>query len=82
MPDMPISIPVNPDARVYGLALFLALMSGLLFGMVPVRQVFSTDPYQIVKAGSTVSMSNDHPIFDQTVRKVFAQTVSHVTGNS
>ena len=28
-------------------------MSGFLFGVVPVRQVLRTDPYQIVKAGST-----------------------------
>jgi predicted permease len=33
--------------------LLLALASGLLFGIVPVRQVLRTDPYQIVKAGST-----------------------------
>ena len=45
--------PVNPDANVYGIALALALLSGLLFGLVPVRQVLRTDPYQIVKSGST-----------------------------
>jgi predicted permease len=44
---------VNPDARVYGVALLLALASGFLFGAVPVRQVLRTDPYQIVKSGST-----------------------------
>ena len=27
-------------------------MSGILFGLVPVRQVLKTDPYQIVKSGS------------------------------
>jgi predicted permease len=49
----PIRVPVTPDASVYGIALILALVSGILFGMVPVRQVLRTDPYQIVKAGST-----------------------------
>ena len=44
---------VNPDARVYGVALLLTLASGFLFGAVPVRQVLRTDPYQIVKSGST-----------------------------
>jgi predicted permease len=48
----PISLPVNPDANVYGMALLLALASGFLFGAVPVRQVLRTDPYSIVKAGS------------------------------
>ncbi|HKV26803.1 MAG TPA: FtsX-like permease family protein [Candidatus Acidoferrales bacterium] len=48
----PISLPVNPDANVYGMALLLTLASGFLFGAVPVRQVLRTDPYSIVKAGS------------------------------
>jgi predicted permease len=47
----PISVPVSPDAKVYIVALALALVSGLLFGIVPVRQVLRTDPYQIIKAG-------------------------------
>jgi predicted permease len=49
----PIHLPVNPDAKVYGIALVLALLSGILFGIVPVRQVLRTDAYQIIKAGST-----------------------------
>jgi len=52
VPRYPISVPVAPDANVYIMALLLALVSGILFGMVPVRQVLRTDPYQIVKAGS------------------------------
>jgi predicted permease len=50
--DLPINVPVNPDAKVYAFALLLALASGLFFGMVPVRQVLRSDPYQIVKLGS------------------------------
>jgi predicted permease len=56
LPRYPISVPVNPDANVYAVALVLALISGLLFGVVPVRQVLRTDPYQIVKAGSTSTL--------------------------
>jgi predicted permease len=52
-PGAPIHVPLNPDARIYVVALVLALVSGLLFGIVPVRQVLRTDPYQIVKSGST-----------------------------
>jgi predicted permease len=48
----PVSLPVNPDVNVYGMALLLTLASGFLFGAVPVRQVLRTDPYSIVKAGS------------------------------
>jgi predicted permease len=49
----PAVLPVSPDAYVYGVALVLALLSGVLFGMVPVRQVLRVDSYQIVKSGST-----------------------------
>jgi predicted permease len=52
MRRFPIHVPVNPDANVYAIALVLALVSGILFGMVPVRQVLRVDPYQIVKSGS------------------------------
>lgn len=51
-PSAPIRIPVTPDAKVYAVALALAVVSGLLFGIIPVRQVLRTDPYQIVKSGS------------------------------
>jgi macrolide transport system ATP-binding/permease protein len=51
-PQFPVQIPVNPDAKVYLVALALALISGLLFGIVPVRQVLKTNPYEIVKVGS------------------------------
>lgn len=49
---VPIHVPVQPDANVYIVALVLALVSGLLFGIVPVRQVLDSNPYEIVKAGS------------------------------
>lgn len=51
-PGAPLHLPVNPDARIYVVALVLALVSGFLFGMVPVRQVLRTNPYEVVKAGS------------------------------
>ena len=49
----PIHLGVNPDANVYLVAVLLALVSGLIFGAVPVRQVLQTNPYSIVKAGSS-----------------------------
>jgi predicted permease len=54
--QFPISMPVNPDATVYGVALLLSLVSGFLFGGVPVKQVLRTDPYQVIKSGSTGSV--------------------------
>jgi len=53
IPEYPMHVPVYPDAKVYLVALFLALASGFLFGAVPVRQILRTSPYEVVKAGST-----------------------------
>jgi predicted permease len=48
----PIHIAVNPDGHVYGIAVLLTLVSGFLFGAIPVKQVLHTDPYEIVKSGT------------------------------
>ncbi len=53
IPGIPINVPVNPDVRTYALALLLALFSGFLFALVPVRQVLRADPWQIIRSGST-----------------------------
>ena len=50
-PRFPMAAPVTPDGTVYVAAVVLAVLSGLLFGVVPARQVFRTDPYQVIKAG-------------------------------
>jgi predicted permease len=47
----PIRLPISPDSKLYGVALAMALVSGFLFGIVPVRQVLRANPYEIVKAG-------------------------------
>jgi predicted permease len=50
---IPINLPVHPDALTYTVALLLAVGSGLLFGLVPVRQVLKADAWQVVKTGLT-----------------------------
>jgi len=52
-PQFPMNFPVSPDVNVYLVAFLLALVSGFLFGIVPVRQVLKSNPYEIVKAGSS-----------------------------
>ena len=52
-PTIPINVPVNPDVRTYLVALALAVVSGLLFGMVPVRQVLRADPWQVIRTGGS-----------------------------
>ncbi|MBS1803768.1 MAG: ABC transporter permease [Acidobacteria bacterium] len=51
IPNVPINVPVNPDIRTYAIALLLSLGSGLLFGIVPVRQVMRADPWQMIRTG-------------------------------
>jgi predicted permease len=53
IPGIPVNVPVNPDAKTYALALLLALFSGLLFGLVPVRQVLRADPWRIIRSGAS-----------------------------
>ncbi|HEY6306750.1 MAG TPA: ABC transporter permease [Candidatus Angelobacter sp.] len=53
LPTAPVQVPVNPDANVYLFALLLSLASGFLFGAVPVRQILRTNPYEVVKSGSS-----------------------------
>jgi ABC-type antimicrobial peptide transport system permease subunit len=53
IPQFPMHIAVYADAKVYLAALLLALASGFLLGAVPVRQILRTNPYEVVKAGST-----------------------------
>ncbi len=52
VPGIPINVPVNPDAKTYVVAVFLAIVSGVLFGLVPVRQVLRADPWQVIRSGS------------------------------
>jgi predicted permease len=49
----PLQMSVDPDPNVYLVALVLALVSGLLFGAIPVAQVLNSTPYEVVKAGGT-----------------------------
>ncbi|HEX5234362.1 MAG TPA: ABC transporter permease [Silvibacterium sp.] len=56
VPSFPIYLSVVPDANVYAIALLLTLASGFLFGAVPVRQILRTNPYEMVKAGSSARL--------------------------
>lgn len=50
LPQFPINVPVNPDTSTYVVALVLALVSGLLCALAPVRQVFKSAPWEAVKS--------------------------------
>ena len=48
--DFPVQLLVEPDAVVYLFAVLLSLATGLLFGVIPARQVWQTDPNQVLKS--------------------------------
>jgi predicted permease len=48
-------VAVSVDAGVYLAALILTLVSGLLFGLIPARQVWQSSPLQAMKSGPVVS---------------------------
>ena len=56
--EFPIHVTVLPDWRVYTVALLLCLGSGILFGLLPARQIWRTDAAQVMKSGaSTIAIA-------------------------
>ncbi|HTW80329.1 MAG TPA: ADOP family duplicated permease [Terracidiphilus sp.] len=55
LPEFPVNVPVNPDARTYAVAAMLAIVSGLLCGLSPVRQVLHAAPWEVVKTGTAIA---------------------------
>ncbi|MHB1673097.1 MAG: ABC transporter permease [Acidobacteriaceae bacterium] len=51
--EFPVHVPVSPDLRVYTIALLLSLGSGVLFGLLPARQIWRTDAAQVMKSGAS-----------------------------
>jgi predicted permease len=49
-------LDISVDARVYLAGLALTLISALLFGLVPARQVWQTSPLQAMKSGAAESV--------------------------
>jgi predicted permease len=60
IPDIPINVPVNPGAATYGAAFLLAMVSGVLFGLVPFRQVMRADPWEVIRTGAVRPGSHRH----------------------
>lgn len=48
----PIHVTVAADTRVYLVALLLSVGSGMVFGLVPLRQVWETSSAQLIKSGA------------------------------
>jgi predicted permease len=53
--EYPIHVTVNPDVRVFALALLLSLVSGILPGLLPARQIWKTNAMQAMKSCAATS---------------------------
>jgi predicted permease len=51
-PEFPIHVTVSPDPRVYLVALLLSIGSGIVWGLVPIQQVWATNYSQVMKSGA------------------------------
>jgi len=51
--NYPIHVVALPDPKVYALALLLSVGSGLLFGLLPARQIWRTDAALAMKGGAS-----------------------------
>jgi predicted permease len=51
-PEFPIHVTVSPDIRVFLVALLLSIGSGLLWGLIPARQIWATDSAQVMKGNA------------------------------
>ena len=50
--EIPVTLFVEPSAAVYLFACLLALLTGIIFGILPARQIWRTDPNTTLKTGS------------------------------
>lgn len=50
-PEYPLHVGVSADWRVYCVALVLSVGSGLVFGLLPARQVWKADSTLVIKGG-------------------------------
>jgi predicted permease len=55
--DFPLHFVIAPDARVYLVAIALSIASGVVFGLLPARQVWRTDVIQAIKSSYVFAAS-------------------------
>src|SRR6185437_5950039 len=53
--DFPVQFLVQPDSRLYVFALLLSVGTGLVFGCLPIRQIWKTDPNHVLRSGGTAA---------------------------
>ena len=54
--EFPIHVTVSADLKVYSVALLLSIGSGILFGIVPARQIWAADSAQLMKTRAAIEV--------------------------
>jgi len=54
--DFPVQFFVQPDSKLYVFGLLISVGTGVLFGCMPVRQIWTTDPNYVLRAGSGIGV--------------------------
>ncbi len=60
--DLPIQVMVEADGRIYLAAAVLAALTGLLFALLPARQIWRTDPNHTMRAAGTTNATADRSV--------------------
>lgn len=55
--EFPIQFLVEPDATVFLFAMLLTLCTGVLFGLIPARQIWKTDPNTTLRASGSSAVA-------------------------
>ena len=55
--EYPVHVTVSPDPKVYFVALLLSICSGMVWGLVPIRQIWATDSVQVMKIGGAGTLA-------------------------
>ncbi len=61
--DLPVQVMVEADGRVYIAAALLAAFTGLLFALLPARQIWRTDPNQTMRSAGNTNSTSDKSLF-------------------
>lgn len=62
--DFPFEFVLDPGATVYLFAFALALVTGTIFGLLPARQIWRTDPNHTLKSATTAAAGRRFPLRD------------------
>jgi predicted permease len=53
--EYPLSFPLQPEPSLIVIGLLISVFAGVAFGVMPLRQIFKTDPQDAIKSGGVQS---------------------------